>query len=226
MDVQGTAAEVILTGGSSGGLAVYLTCDRVAGLVAAANATTRYTCLADAGYFLYVSISALCCAPLLPSSSACYELAIAWRACRACRRDHPDINGKPSTSPQFTESFHAWNSSGGTNQACIEHYSPLGTPEKCIFAQYVFPFIKSSIFVFQNLYDSWQINNILKIGCSGYNKPMTSCSAAQMEALQKYGATMRTALAPAISNRKVRHVLTCCITFAPRCWFWFADHAC
>ena len=36
-------------GGSSGGLAVYLTCDRVAGLVAAANVTTRYTCLADAG---------------------------------------------------------------------------------------------------------------------------------------------------------------------------------
>ena len=99
---MGAAADVILTGGSSGGLAVYLTCDRVGGLVATANASTRYTCLADAGYFL----------------------------------DHPDLNGKPSTSPQFTESFHAWNSSGGTNQACIKHYTPLGTPEKCIFAQY------------------------------------------------------------------------------------------
>lgn len=134
-------------------------------------------------------------------------MTFALRACRACRRDHPDIDGKPSTSPKFTESFHAWNSSGGTNQACIEHYTALGTPEKCIFAQYVFPFIKSSIFVFQNLYDSWQINNILKIGCSGYNKPMTSCSATQMDALEKYGATMRTALAPAISSPKVRCAL-------------------
>ena len=49
---MGAASDVILTGGSSGALAVYLTCDRVGGLVAAANASTRYTCLADAGYFL------------------------------------------------------------------------------------------------------------------------------------------------------------------------------
>jgi hypothetical protein len=102
----------------------------------------------------------------------------------------------------------------------------------------------------QNLYDSWQINNILKIGCSGYNKPMTGaktgwsphserrscahllvkatdqlprqaqdkhkmenlnqtafytgCSTAQMSALEKYGATMREALNPAISSPKVR----------------------
>ena len=122
--------------------------------------------------------------------------------CARCR-DHSDMQGKPSTSPRFTESFHAWNSSGGTNQACIKHYTALGTPEKCIFAQYVFPFIKSSIFIFQNLYDSWQINNILKIGCSGYNKPMTDCSATQMNALEKYGTTMRAALAPAISSSKV-----------------------
>ena len=51
--------------------------------------------------------------------------------------------------------------------------------------------------------DSWQINNILRIGCSGYNKPMTSCSAAQMAALEAYGASMRTALAPAIAAPKV-----------------------
>jgi hypothetical protein len=36
--------------------------------------------------------------------------------------------------------------------------------------------------------DSWQINNILKIGCSGYNQPMTGCSTTQMAALEKYGA--------------------------------------
>jgi hypothetical protein len=70
---MGAASDVILTGGSSGGLAVYLTCDRVGALVAAANASTRYACLADAGYFL----------------------------------DHPDRDGKPSTSPQFTASFRA-----------------------------------------------------------------------------------------------------------------------
>jgi hypothetical protein len=96
---------------------------------------------------------------------------------------------------------------------------PLGTSDRIVVreqAQYVFPFIKSSIFVFQNLYDSWQINNILKIGCSGYNQPMTSCSATQMDALEKYGATMRSALAPAISSPKVRFALVCATCFVLR----------
>ena len=62
----------------------------------------------------------------------------------------------------------------------------------------------------QNLYDSWQINNILRIGCSGYNKPMTGCSAKQMSSLEAYGAAMRAALAPAINASKVG-------MFAPSC---------
>jgi hypothetical protein len=36
-----TASEIILTGGSSGGLATYLTCDRVAEMVKAVNPNTR-----------------------------------------------------------------------------------------------------------------------------------------------------------------------------------------
>ena len=47
------ATNIILTGGSSGGLATYLTCDRVGEQVKAANASTRFTCLGDAGYFLH-----------------------------------------------------------------------------------------------------------------------------------------------------------------------------
>ena len=118
---MGAASAVILTGGSSGGLATYLTCDRVGAMVKSRNSSTRFSCLADAGLFL----------------------------------DHPDYRNQPSTSPEFEESFYAWNSTGGTNQDCIAHYR--GTPEKCIFAQYVLPFIKSELFVMQNLYDSWQV---------------------------------------------------------------------
>ena len=36
-----------------------------------------------------------------------------------------------------------------TNQDCIAHYTPLGTPYKCIFAQYVLPFIKTPLFIAQ-----------------------------------------------------------------------------
>jgi len=188
------AANVILTGGSSGGLATYLTCDRVGEQVKTANPTARYTCLADAGYFL----------------------------------DHPDIKGNPSTTPLFQSSYYAWNSSSGTNQACVDFYKKTGEDWKCIFAQYVAPFITSELFVMQNLYDSWQINNILKIGCSGYNKPMTSCSAAQMTALESYGGSLRSLLSPFTSNPKVGMFTPSCIAHCQSVenehdialWYW------
>ena len=69
----------IYISGSSGGLATYLNCDRVAAML---SPSTRFACLADAGYFL----------------------------------DHTARDGSPTTSPQFKESFYAWNSSAGTNQ--------------------------------------------------------------------------------------------------------------
>ena len=37
---------------SSGGLATYLTCDRVGEQIRAANPVARFTCLADAGFFI------------------------------------------------------------------------------------------------------------------------------------------------------------------------------
>ena len=172
------ATDLIITGGSSGGHATYLNCDRAAGLQKAANGSTRVSCLADAGFFL----------------------------------KHPSISGAATTTPQFEESFYAWNSSGAVNQDCLAHYTALGTPEQCIFAEKVLPFIKTPLFVAQNLYDSWQLNNILKVttgGCGGYGKDMSKCSPAQMAAVQAYGADMRSLLAAGL---KPNHGI-----FAPSC---------
>ena len=47
-----SATDVILTGTSSGGMGVYLNCDRVADQIHAANPEIRVSCLADAGMFL------------------------------------------------------------------------------------------------------------------------------------------------------------------------------
>jgi len=168
-----TAANIVLTGGSSGGHATYLVCDRVGeklqvAATAAGAPAPNFACLADAGFFL----------------------------------DHDDINGKETTTPSFRTSFYGWNSSSGTNQECIRYYEPLGEEWKCIFAQYVLPFIRSRVFVMQNFYDSWQMNNILRLGCSGFKKPywqhpedLSDCNEAQMIALQSYGKTMRAAVA-------------------------------
>ena len=179
------ATDIILTGGSSGGLAVYLNCDRVGEMIAAAAATTtttttttatapRYACLADAGFFL----------------------------------DHNNTAGGPTTSPQFRESFYAWNSTAAINQDCIKHYTALGEPWRCVFAQNVLPFIKSRLFVMQNLFDSWQMANILGIRCTTYNKDLSACGASDMAAIESYGQTMRGLLAAAPAGYGI---------FAPSC---------
>ena len=120
----GNATHVVLTGGSSGGLATYLVCDRVADQLQSFRTSTqtplRYACLADAGFFM----------------------------------DHNTTSNQPSTTPLFKESFYAWNSSAGTNQACVAHYQPKDEEWKCIFAQHVLPFVQSRLFVMQNLYVS------------------------------------------------------------------------
>jgi hypothetical protein len=68
-----------------------------------------------------------------------------------------------------------------------------GEEWKCIFAQYALPFVESSVFIAEGVYDSWQLNNILQLGCAGYGKAVnaTTCSPAQLQAFQAYGATMR-----------------------------------
>lgn len=69
------------------------------------------------------------------------------------------MHGGNKTSQLFKNSYYGWNSSGGTNQACVQDKKAAGEDWKCIFAEHVTPYIKSEMFVMQNLYDSWQINN-------------------------------------------------------------------
>ena len=52
----------------------------------------------------------------------------------------------------------------------------------------------------QNLYDSWQMANILGIRCATYGKDLSACSDADMAQIQKYGADMRILLAGAVAH--------------------------
>lgn len=46
---------------------------------------------------------------------------------------------------------------------CVEKYEK--EKWKCMFFQYLSPFIKSKIFIIESQYDSWSIPNILGIKC-------------------------------------------------------------
>ena len=83
------------------------------------------------------------------------------------------------------------------NQGCIAHYTPLGTPWKCIFAQYVLPFIKTPLFIAQNLYDSYQLGHILTLdGCSTYGMARKYPSCYTMRPRTTLPRTRMRSLAP------------------------------
>eukprot|EP01087_Luapelamoeba_hula_P011291 TRINITY_DN3051_c0_g1_i1.p1 TRINITY_DN3051_c0_g1~~TRINITY_DN3051_c0_g1_i1.p1 ORF type:complete len:391 (+),score=62.63 TRINITY_DN3051_c0_g1_i1:29-1174(+) len=62
---------------------------------------------------------------------------------------------------QMTWVYSAMNVAEGIDADCVKFYKGSAFPWKCMFAQYVAPFIKTPIFALQSQYDAWQIPEIL-----------------------------------------------------------------
>ena len=75
--------------------------------------------------------------------------------------------------------FKMQNCSSGVNQMCME--ANEGAEWRCFFPQYTEPHIKSALFGLNSLYDSWQLLNILQLGCFPLN-----CPPEKMKAFEKY----------------------------------------
>ena len=43
------------------------------------------------------------------------------------------------------------------NKDCLAYYTPTNDTWRCFFAEYTLPFIKTPLFVSQDLADSWQV---------------------------------------------------------------------
>ena len=71
--------------------------------------------------------------------------------------------------------------------------------DKCFMAEHVFESIMTPIFVAEGMYDSWQVNNILELGC-GNPTPEQSCDNNQLAAFFAYGADMNAALTAALAS--------------------------
>lgn len=56
---------------------------------------------------------------------------------------------------------------------------------KCMFAQYIHPFITVPIFAPQSLYDSWSLYNIIGIRCMNSNS-LASCGTNEMKVIEAY----------------------------------------
>ncbi|KAI8492473.1 hypothetical protein Bbelb_299260 [Branchiostoma belcheri] len=70
---------------------------------------------------------------------------------------------------------------GPDHPACLQAFP--GEPWKCLLPQFAAPYVTSAMFVLNAAYDSWALNNILRLDC----KPRR-CSGSDQRALLRYQA--------------------------------------
>ena len=114
------ATDVVVGGGSAGGLAVLLHCDRWAERLHGASAAMRVACLSDSGFFVDHESGPQ--PPRFPDYG--YHTGMVW-------------------------AYDQMNSSGGVDATCLAHYSPLGEGWRCNFAQYTTAFNEAPVFLRQ-----------------------------------------------------------------------------
>ncbi|KAM0935284.1 putative pectinacetylesterase/NOTUM [Dioscorea sansibarensis] len=85
--------------------------------------------------------------------------------------------------------------------------SPLSSPGKCFFAQYVVPQVSTPLFILNAAYDSWQVKNILAPGVADPHGTwhdckldINQCSDVQLKTLQGFRTEFLSALAAAAGS--------------------------
>eukprot|EP00041_Stephanoeca_diplocostata_P013253 m.232158 g.232158 ORF g.232158 m.232158 type:complete len:525 (-) comp19271_c0_seq1:222-1796(-) len=130
------ATEVILSGGSAGGLAVYYHIDYVADVVRAQSPAARVSGFPDAGYFadLRTASGALAYREMFQSADAtCWNTTASGGTNDACfAQNPPGVNGT------------AW---------------------KCLMAEYLTDHIATPLYVMNAAFDVYQVQHILDVGC-------------------------------------------------------------
>ena len=106
--------------------------------------------------------------------------------------DAANTSGAMEIRAKYRYVYHMQNCSGGVNDACISAKTETDQWQ-CFMAQYTYPYIKTPIFVLNSEYDTWQLSNILQLGCLP-----PKCTPEKMTDFTKWRATFLQALGPAI----------------------------
>lgn len=107
--------------------------------------------------------------------------------------DVANYTGQMHIRELYSYVFKMQNCSSGVNQMCVEANG--GEEWRCFFPQYTEPHIKSALFGLNSLYDSWQLLNILQLGCFPLN-----CPPEKMKAFEKYRGEFLNAAADFVSR--------------------------
>ena len=113
--------------------------------------------------------------------------------------DIADVHGKHSYRANMANVFNLSSGTAGVEPAC--RAANVGQEWRCIFAEYVFPFLKTPLFAVESLYDAWQIPNVegAPICSASY---ACATNATTLAVFQGFRTQMLAALQPVIASAK------------------------
>jgi hypothetical protein len=137
--------------------------------------------------------------------------------------DHATAGGGPSVyTPEIQSAvaLHQPLQQGSVNDACLAAHTPTGDAWKCFMAEATLPHIATPFFMTQDLFDTWQLANILLLPCQPW--VAGSCNATALGWMDSYRGDMLVALAPLLSSTTNGGYLSGCIQHCHQnsdgCW--------
>lgn len=132
-----SASEIIISGTSAGGLAVFIHADYLVNKISQSfnnlkREIPRIVALPDAGFFM----------------------------------DIPSINDNYLYTPNYKHVFEMQNMTSTVDEDCINHYRTTGEEWKCFMAPYTLPYLQTPAFIVNSMADSWQASNIMGLTCN------------------------------------------------------------
>ena len=156
-----SAEEVVISGNSAGAKATYIHLDWWARQIHAVAPMAEVVGLPDDGMFLDFD----------RDYSVFSDERTTWEG---------NVRGRYTQQIQWV--YHMMNVTASLDQSCLAHYAPQMVPWKCMFAQYVLPFVETPVFMLQTIYDSWQMEQILVH--EGYEEPVREFAQLAFTATQ------------------------------------------
>jgi hypothetical protein len=122
-------------------------------------------------------------------------------------RDHLTYAKTPLYTPQMAWVFNTMNITQVSTDCLVARVAD--DPFRCFMAEFELPYIKTPLFLTQDLDDSWQMANVLALPCAPYTAG--SCDAAELSAVADFRTDMLSALAPVFTSNVHGGFFSACI---------------
>jgi hypothetical protein len=114
--------------------------------------------------------------------------------------DYNDYAGAPLYTPE-QQWVYTYQDVVQMDAGCVAAHTTTNDTWRCFFAEANLPYITTPLFVTQDLVDSWQMSNVLRIPCNlRATTGPTVCNSTELAAISAFRASMLAAYKPLLTS--------------------------